>query len=207
MVKKERIDAMKVKGNALCLDYLNTIAHRFKDPVESYVQDTGDLLYWGKEKVGILADEQYVLMATHAAGHPEEAAAFFLEAMDLRTLLDSIFYPISQKQSPTRDGMAAFNATLRTYRAHEAISPSGPGYEVSYDWAPVDFHRLTAPIIASAVELLTSSSLERVGACPRCGWVYLDLCKNGKRRWCSMDDCGSAAKAKEYYHRRKAAAP
>lgn len=204
MVKNDRIDTMKVNGNALCLDYLNTIAHRFKDPVESYIQDARDLLYWGKEKAGILDSVQYALMTQRVEAEPGEAKAFFAEAMALRALLDRIFYPLSQKEKPAPDDMAAFSAALRFYRAHETIAPLAEGYGVSYDGVPGDFHHLTAPIVSSAIALLTSSSLERVGACPRCGWVYLDLCKNGKRRWCSMDDCGSAAKAKEYYHRRKA---
>lgn len=206
MVKNSRIDEMKMNGNWLCLDYLNTIRHRFKDPVESYLLDINDLLYWGVEKVQLLDGEQYALMEQRAVAQPEAAAAFFTEAMNIRQLLDKIFYPISQKATPAPDDLAAFNAALRFYRGHEEVYPLGRGYGVSRDWECGDFHQLIAPIVSSAFDLLTSSSLERVGACPGCGWVYLDVTKNGKRRWCSMEGCGSAAKAREYYHRCKGAA-
>jgi predicted RNA-binding Zn ribbon-like protein len=48
-----------------------------------------------------------------------------------------------------------------------------------------------------------SDKLERVKECPNCGWLFLDTTKNGKRRWCSMEDCGSNVKALEYYYRKK----
>ncbi|MGH7701051.1 MAG: CGNR zinc finger domain-containing protein [Gemmatimonadales bacterium] len=42
-------------------------------------------------------------------------------------------------------------------------------------------------------------------SCPSCGWFFLDASKNRSRRWCSMATCGSSAKARRYYRRRKAA--
>jgi predicted RNA-binding Zn ribbon-like protein len=49
------------------------------------------------------------------------------------------------------------------------------------------------PIVAAAVELLTH------GACRS---LFIDHSKNGSRRWCSMDDCGKAAKIARYLQRR-----
>ena len=58
-------------------------------------------------------------------------------------------------------------------------------------------------IVESAVALLTSPDLERVKACPGCGWFFLDETKNGSRRWCSMRMCGSLAKSRRYYLRKR----
>lgn len=198
MVINSVIDAMKVNGNRLCLDYLNTIRNRFRDPAESYLQNMNDLLYWGHKKAGILNDTQYALMCERPG-----MDAFYAYAMELRTRLDDIFYPLSQGGQPAAGALSAFNEILRFYRAHEEVAPGKEGFETSYTWDPGDFHQLIARIVASAHELLTSCQLDRLGACPRCGWVFLDTCKSGKRRWCSMEECGSAAKAKEYYHRTK----
>ncbi|MBC7897912.1 MAG: CGNR zinc finger domain-containing protein, partial [Cytophagaceae bacterium] len=30
-------------------------------------------------------------------------------------------------------------------------------------------------------------------------WFFLDVSKNGSRRWCSMATCGATAKAHRYY--------
>jgi predicted RNA-binding Zn ribbon-like protein len=38
-----------------------------------------------------------------------------------------------------------------------------------------------------------------------CGWLFYDSSKNGSRRWCSMEGCGSSIKNRRQYARRKAA--
>jgi predicted RNA-binding Zn ribbon-like protein len=50
--------------------------------------------------------------------------------------------------------------------------------------------------------------LERLHSCggERCEWMFLDLSKNGKRRWCSMATCGNDAKVKKFRSRSKSAA-
>jgi predicted RNA-binding Zn ribbon-like protein len=56
-------------------------------------------------------------------------------------------------------------------------------------------------IARSAGELLTSSDLPAVGACPGtgCGWLFLD--RRGKRRWCTMSTCGNRAKVRAFARR------
>jgi predicted RNA-binding Zn ribbon-like protein len=58
-------------------------------------------------------------------------------------------------------------------------------------------------IVEAAVALLVSDAMLRVKSCPTCGWFFLDVSKNRSRRWCSMDTCGSVAKARRYYRRLK----
>jgi hypothetical protein len=42
--------------------------------------------------------------------------------------------------------------------------------------------------------LLTGDRIDRIKHCASCPWLFLDQSKNGRRRWCSMDDCGTNAK-------------
>ena len=50
---------------------------------------------------------------------------------------------------------------------------------------------------AEAADALIRAELERVRRCadPRCGRVFQDETKNGRRRWCDMATCGNRAKA------------
>ena len=59
---------------------------------------------------------------------------------------------------------------------------------------------------AVTTQLLTAPELPRVKQCAGrgCSWLFLDTSKNGSRRWCEMEVCGSRAKARAYYARRKA---
>jgi predicted RNA-binding Zn ribbon-like protein len=59
------------------------------------------------------------------------------------------------------------------------------------------FAGLLIPIVESAADALILGELERVRRCadPRCGRVFQDETKNGRRRWCDMATCGNRAKA------------
>jgi predicted RNA-binding Zn ribbon-like protein len=60
-------------------------------------------------------------------------------------------------------------------------------------------------VAADAVALLADAQLlARVHRCPgrNCGWLFLDT--SGRRRWCSMATCGSRAKMRAMYARRRA---
>lgn len=46
-----------------------------------------------------------------------------------------------------------------------------------------------------AVEAFFTLPRERLGSCPRCGWLYVDTSRGGRRRWCSMRTCGNREKA------------
>ncbi len=54
--------------------------------------------------------------------------------------------------------------------------------------------RVLWPVVCLAVEVLTSSEIARVKECANpddCDWLFLDSSKNNRRRWCSMEGCGS----------------
>lgn len=194
---------MKVNGNALCLNFLNTISHRFKTPVRSYLNSAEDVLYWAWKKAAILPEDRFPGLVDEAAAHPRQAKAFFEDTMAMRSTLDHIFYAVAQKEKVAAADLDAFNAIAGAYRARQQVMSSGDGFVPGWKWEPGDFREVIAPVVISAFELLLSPRLDRVGSCDRCGWLFLDITKNGRRRWCSMEECGSAAKAKEYYHRHK----
>jgi predicted RNA-binding Zn ribbon-like protein len=58
------------------------------------------------------------------------------------------------------------------------------------------------PVVAAAVELLTHGTTGPIKSCGACRFLFIDHSKNGSRRWCSMDDCGKAAKIARYLQRR-----
>ncbi|MGH7124521.1 MAG: CGNR zinc finger domain-containing protein, partial [Stellaceae bacterium] len=81
------------------------------------------------------------------------------------------------------------------------------GFTWAWDDEPA-LDRMLWPIVRSATQLLTAAELSRVKQCAGrgCSWLFLDTSKNGSRRWCEMEVCGSRSKARAYYARRKAEA-
>jgi predicted RNA-binding Zn ribbon-like protein len=51
-----------------------------------------------------------------------------------------------------------------------------------------------------AVEALFVLPTDRVRSCARCGWLFVDVSKGGRRRWCSMSTCGNREKANRRRH-------
>jgi len=66
---------------------------------------------------------------------------------------------------------------------------------------------LLVPALLDALDL-ARDDISRVRECAaaNCAYLYVDTSRNGSRRWCSMERCGSRAKAHNYYARRRAAA-
>jgi predicted RNA-binding Zn ribbon-like protein len=63
-------------------------------------------------------------------------------------------------------------------------------------------------LAGAAVELLTSVDVRGIKPCPvaegGCGFLFLDLSRNGSRRWCAMADCGTQSKSRRLTERRRA---
>lgn len=62
--------------------------------------------------------------------------------------------------------------------------------------------RLHAALAWQAVRSLAALPPERIGACPSCGWLFLDTSRSGRRRWCAMTTCGTAAKVRAFRQRK-----
>lgn len=61
--------------------------------------------------------------------------------------------------------------------------------------------KLHAELAWQAIGALTTLPHDRIGECPRCGWLFFDTSKGGRRRWCTMAVCGTSAKVRA--HRKK----
>ena len=81
----------------------------------------------------------------------------------------------------------------------------------TWEWRPDEqrLDQLLWPVARSAVELLTTGDPRRIKVCENpygCGWLFYDGSKNGSRRWCSMEGCGSQVKMRRQYAKRRASA-
>jgi predicted RNA-binding Zn ribbon-like protein len=64
---------------------------------------------------------------------------------------------------------------------------------------------LLVPVAESAAWMLERGERSLLRRCenPECVLFFYDSTKNKRRRWCSMDSCGSRAKAAAYYRRHR----
>jgi predicted RNA-binding Zn ribbon-like protein len=125
-------------------------------------------------------------------------------ARELRHAIHATFAAIAQSESAEPEALDLLRRTFaEAVRAGSLRLDAGRSI---FEWPPEDPRRIRFAIAVDAIDLLRWRA-DRVRICsgPNCGWLFHDT--SGRRRWCSMDACGSRAKMRRLYERRRAQRP
>jgi predicted RNA-binding Zn ribbon-like protein len=168
------------RGGHLALDFVNTIDPRYGDERVEYLEDYAALVEWAAW-VGVL-DDPKDLRARDAPGVHRRALAL---REDLYALL-----------RPARGAPPDIRPELRRAMSHLTLRPTADGYEEAFEGDDAD--RMLWPVVRAAADLLASDDAARLHVCdaPECGWMYVDRSRNGLRRWCQMEVCGTREKSR-----------
>lgn len=127
----------------------------------------------------------------------------FLESVrELREASFSVFNALAAGKPPFTEGLG-----LLFERAAKGLSKGGRLKLIESESTPQivrfdDPEAIVAFLAAISIEAYFVLPRERLHACPRCGWLFVDTSRGGKRRWCSMQTCGNREKASR--HKEKA---
>jgi predicted RNA-binding Zn ribbon-like protein len=195
----------KLLGGRLSLDFANTADWHASDHPEETLTGYPELVAWSRY-AGILTGHGAQRLLESAAHHPGAADAVLKRAIALREAIYGILSATSHGRPPREADLAAFNAELSVTLAQSQIALTAEGFAWERVGAEDALDRMLWPVVRDAADLLTSGVLDRVGQCAddRCGWLFLDMSRNRSRRWCSMQDCGNRAKARQHYERSRA---
>jgi predicted RNA-binding Zn ribbon-like protein len=189
----------------LCLSFANTADwHSSEQPVEG-LNGYWDLLNWGVI-VGLIHREYAQRLANIADKTPESAERILQDGIELRETIYRIFSAIANQCSVDHGDIQILNRFMQTSYPFLQVVDSGDGFELSWEQRTEALDQILWPVIHSAVELLTSDQLERVGQCEDdrgCGWLFYDTSRNRSRRWCSMESCGNRAKVQRFYEKQR----
>jgi predicted RNA-binding Zn ribbon-like protein len=103
---------------------------------------------------------------------------------------------------PMAGAVARVSAQWRAARRTQELVQDQDGFKVRTIENELDLAGLISPIVAAAVDLLTSDRLAHMKRCAECDWLFLDTSKNKTRRWCKST-CGNRARSRERYDRRR----
>ena len=187
----------------LCLDFANTADwHASAQPTET-LESYYDLVRWGWAANCLNELEARELEAA-ATENPQSADKVYERAIELREAIYRIFSQTAMRASPAQEDLDVLNAALREAMPHLQLSGPVYGYRLEWDKTEGALDRMLWPVVRSAVDVLISDDLSRVGECADergCGFLFYDTSRNRSRRWCSMDSCGNRAKAMRHYER------
>ena len=202
--KKRNSGNLKLLGGRLCLDFTNTMDWRGTDNPVEFLNTLEDLVAWSRH-VGIATSWEAGQLSRGSESAGDNVKKVLKRAIRLREAIYQIFAEVIQNKDPAEKDLAFFNRHLsETMRQSQIIHTKdgfvwdSTGNKRQMDW-------LLNPIIRSAAELLVSDELKKVKACadPACGWLFLDISRNNRRRWCDMQDCGNRAKASRFYRKKQ----
>lgn len=181
-------------GGNLALDFVNTVAYRFHpEKIEDHLRSGEELGQWASQ--GGLADAVRLCSRLSGPG--------LRRVRNVRDQLFTIFHAMASAKQLPAELLRAVGEELRRCQAKQCLSAQGG--EVRWAWRSgagcEDI--LLCSVLTAAADLLTSGSRNLIRQCADegCGWLFLDRSNAGKRRWCSMADCGNRNKVREHYRR------
>jgi predicted RNA-binding Zn ribbon-like protein len=153
---------------------------------------------------GILENAVARGLLRRAAARPRAAGTVLARALAFREALHRTLRAVVERRRPAAVDLGVVDAEARAARTREALVPS-PGDGLRWAWRD-PARALDAPlwpVARAAAGLLTSAETTRLRTCDGdgCGWLFLDRSRSGRRRWCSMEDCGNVDKVRRFRRR------
>ena len=195
-------DEFSFVGNLLCVDFVNTEVVAQGEPLDR-LGDADALLRWARAAAIVDDSALRRLPAGWAGGR--DAARLLRDAQALRAVLRATVGALAAGRALPAEAVPAINHALAAGASTLRLEKRGSGYATQRDLLDPSPAAILAPIAESAAWLLEHGDRTLIRRCENAACVrfFYDTTKNRRRRWCSMDGCGSRAKAAAYYRRQK----
>jgi predicted RNA-binding Zn ribbon-like protein len=186
---------LKYVGGDPALDLVNTVDWTAAGPRAERLPDYGRLLDWAAG-AGLLSNRAAARLRRQARRHPDAARAALAAAHRTRDILRRVLARRAAGELPAPRDLVALNLLLSGALAHLHLAPSASGTTLGWRGLGERLESPLWPAVWSAARLLASDEAERIRVCggPDCGWMYVDRSRNGLRRWCEMETCGTREK-------------
>ena len=200
----------KYVGGDPSLDLINTVDWTPRGPADDRLTDYERLTRWA-EGAGVVSARQGSRLRARAVEHPRVAERTHRDAVLLRWQLRQIFVAVAQGKPvgavrELADVNTALSAALGHLELVTGVGAEGGSGALRWSWREAGEHldSVLWPVLRAAAELLASDESTRVRECggDDCGWLYVDRSRNGLRRWCQMEVCGTKEKSRQRALRR-----
>jgi predicted RNA-binding Zn ribbon-like protein len=195
----------RTEAGWLCLDFANTMEWHASDAPLETLNTYADLVEWSTKR-GIIADDAKNALLRRGEEKPVEAHAVLEKAREIRENIYAIFSDAAHGHAINVTDLKGFNKALGSALCHSRLAPHDGGLRWEWDFPPDRLDSVIWPVVKSAVDLMTSDAMKRVGECADekgCGWLFWDTSRNRSRRWCAMKGCGNRAKVRRFYAKKK----
>lgn len=180
------IEEFRFNAGRLALDLAATLRKRPSEPVD-VLSARGAPLRWLQE-VNLLQQDMEITPAQED------------ELKKLRESIWEVSAAASQNERPPKHSVSLLNSWAKYPSAVPQLNAKAWTVDLLTD---NPFRTALATIARDAIELVASPLRNKIKACeqPDCRMLFLDLSRSSRRRWCSMDRCGSRAKGETFRYR------
>jgi predicted RNA-binding Zn ribbon-like protein len=180
-------------GGHVVLDLANTVFHRKEPAAENeLLKSVRDVSSWC-QSAGLISQADARKLNSHAGD--ELVAAVHR----VRDHVWAAFDAISVGDAPPAKAVGALLRQAGRGMSAEVVSfVDARMTKVAGTFGDPD--AVPSALALLAVQALVALPADRVRSCARCGWLFVDVSKGGRRRWCSMSTCGNREKANRRRH-------
>lgn len=190
-------------GGRLAIDFANShrCAHHDNDGIGNFE----DLLNFLKSHKHLHEDEasDYHMFLFQ---NPDRCHSVVETLIGLRTSFRNVLAQVSEGWPVDPDFLHDINNRLEGFKSYLKVEHGDDGMELKTVITEEGPEKLAFPIIRDIADYLASEHVEKTKVCAGndCGLHFVNLSRNGRRRWCSMSTCGNRAKVNAYLKRQEA---
>ncbi|MDQ3929366.1 MAG: CGNR zinc finger domain-containing protein [Chloroflexota bacterium] len=190
----------------ISIHFANSMLWRASGQPQDLLTEPEKLLRFAR-MTGIFGEEEVAYLRERAAENPQEAQTALEAAKIVREATYRVLFDIANHQPPDLSDVTLLNHAIDEAQAQVHLAPSKSGDSFEWRWRSETprFDMVRWAAARSLAALLTSEELKKVKSCPGegCAYLFMDLSRNGKRRWCEMDVCGNRTKVKRFRQSRQ----
>ncbi len=196
-------------GGDPSIDFVNTTDWTARGRELDQLTNYSRLLEWadgvggegsGGDGTRLLEAEVLDQLRVRAETRKREAERVREDAVQLRGTLERLYFHIAAGARGTRKEVAKLNDVWlgRALAQLAVVDPGDGSFELGWEHAGRSLEAPLWSVAWAAAKLLASPDVSRIRRCGgiNCGWYYVDRSRNGLRRWCQMETCGTRMKSR-----------
>ncbi|PHQ66833.1 MAG: hypothetical protein COB93_11590 [Sneathiella sp.] len=190
-------------GGRLAIDFANS--HRRIGHDRDGLGSFEDLLSFLKSH-GHLHEDEASDLHMFLFQNPERCHSVVEALVGLRTKFHNVLTNSAGGWPIDLDFLNEINQRLEAFKSHLKVESTDEGMALKTVISEQGPEKLAYPILKDIADFLASDHVEKTKSCAGddCGLYFVNLSRNGRRRWCSMSTCGNRAKVNAYLKRQEA---
>jgi predicted RNA-binding Zn ribbon-like protein len=178
----------------VALDFANTDVYAQGDEALDVLHTAAEFAAWcGAQGLALAPDNVRQV-------HDKAERATLAGAAALRSAVRAVAEDFANGRTVTQEALDSLHSSYADALGRSRATVTATGLE--WSWNDGTPQALIDALAHSAVTLMAHGRVDRIKACPACGFLFLDKTKNGSRRWCDMADCGTEDKSRRYVEKR-----